>query len=1135
REKIAHNVKTLIEAIPFNDIKHDVYKTIDTAFYLIDWEEVFATLKDVLGGMSIGNILGQSRFIPPEISARLVDFMRSGEGRAAAVQLLEAVFNEAAAVKVLLCEIIDSETEAAVVRFVQQSLNSILDDICLLIRGSTDEIEMLINETVDSQLSTSRWGTVLKSFKDLYTGNFAAETQIVSEIIASITESRSALIDASAKIIHSFIHERTAGGAFSFLAEKGGFNAENTVLYAENILCGMAEKGIAVPDGLYSAKISGFVNINFSGIKDKIYHFITHTASEYIGREETWKKLASAAEKTIRDFGRDSGGTGDGGADWERPALFLESPASAEMFGKAAGGGIEKLKQSARVKNGLLQTKPFGFLNSIFSNGQGLINWDGLWQKIRQVKLKNIYKKIHQKNTFEKIADITTALILENLELIVSGNVSKLVYQQLSKFTPTQVNVLVQDFMGKELKPINIFGAVMGAAAGVLSVFVFSFFNIFNNDTGLNLLTIFLYCIIFAGVGIGTNALAIRMLFRPYKKFLFNVPPFIGVAALRKPEFAKNIADFVRKGVLSKKSLQAVFTDNAGLIQQNAAGFLQAGNYAILDALLNNAHKQEKISAFIFNQLKSALTGNAEKIAERLFNALASAQTAAASAEHTEGADDTVARMLAGAALGGAAEQAVCGWAKNATEKKLTALSPFLRTVLGPQLGKQYAAAVSAIDAQTCAAFLSGQNRRFMVFAARHSLAGLFDGSLNSTLAEAGTAAIVRAAPQAFAKGAADFWDKNLSPQVQMSVLCGPILEKNLDTILRILQNALWAKRHSITERILERLHFAVRAAAGRQITEVVNTLIKDKLPVFMCAKRNRISAIVHKPLEQSYAQAGLARLGVCREKITAQADFIFASDAARKYIKIYTEKLAKTYTEIPLERLLAMLNIRHIDGLLKIIRPGLPVCIKSLCRAFTGETFVKYALDSVFNILEKTMSDIQIAALLDGLDTEKITARFFNVLRGNSHFNLILQDMVSKYIKIIFLEKNIINKHIFIDDIHNFLRSIDNGSWNKLEYINKKYISLLCRHLNADINTEAKDALLCGMLLDSIFEAFREHGQSIINAVDIKAVVEKEINKMSPKEIENLFYQFAGRYFTKIIFYGWIGAAGGLMSLLLR
>jgi hypothetical protein len=80
-------------------------------------------------------------------------------------------------------------------------------------------------------------------------------------------------------------------------------------------------------------------------------------------------------------------------------------------------------------------------------------------------------------------------------------------------------------------------------------------------------------------------------------------------------------------------------------------------------------------------------------------------------------------------------------------------------------------------------------------------------------------------------------------------------------------------------------------------------------------------------------------------------------------------------------------------------------------------------------------------------------------------------------------------------------------------------------------LSAETKDAICGAYLLPAMLNACENQFPNLMDSLSLYSVVEREINGMSPREIEGVFYGFAGPYFKKIILYGWIGLFAGLLS----
>ena len=118
--------------------------------------------------------------------------------------------------------------------------------------------------------------------------------------------------------------------------------------------------------------------------------------------------------------------------------------------------------------------------------------------------------------------------------------------------------------MGKQLKPLSVFGAFLGIIVGI--IFGITMQNI-NGSYGFynNLHNTLIGCAIMAGIGVTTNIIALWMVFCPYEKnkFISKIPVFIifsiGYIPAHKDKFASGMAHFIEDDLLSGDRMVDLF------------------------------------------------------------------------------------------------------------------------------------------------------------------------------------------------------------------------------------------------------------------------------------------------------------------------------------------------------------------------------------------------------------------------------------------------------------------------------------------------------------------------------------------------------------------------------------------------
>ena len=126
--------------------------------------------------------------------------------------------------------------------------------------------------------------------------------------------------------------------------------------------------------------------------------------------------------------------------------------------------------------------------------------------------------------------------------------------------------------------------------------------------------------IICAFIGYITNYLAIKMIFRPYKKYCifgYRIPFTPGLIYLRKNDIAKNIGIIVEQDLLNKKKLRSItglnirkYLTSKGIEDKSLIYFLST----ISDNLLEKFMKNINISQVVYNETMALDTKKLEEI-----------------------------------------------------------------------------------------------------------------------------------------------------------------------------------------------------------------------------------------------------------------------------------------------------------------------------------------------------------------------------------------------------------------------------------------------------------------------------------------------------------------------------------------
>jgi uncharacterized membrane protein YheB (UPF0754 family) len=186
---------------------------------------------------------------------------------------------------------------------------------------------------------------------------------------------------------------------------------------------------------------------------------------------------------------------------------------------------------------------------------EALKRYDKLIADITDTKLSSAVEKINSIDSlYRNSSDSIRRYAVKNIDSILKGSIKGIVSSNLNKLSDDELVNFANDFIGRELKPIMYFGAVLGTAAGIGLA---AFQNGPLDPAAVKFSNMATYSV----VGYATNAIAINMIFKPYRenKFLSRIPFFrnfaLGYIVKNQKVFAENTAYFVDKKLLSRESI----------------------------------------------------------------------------------------------------------------------------------------------------------------------------------------------------------------------------------------------------------------------------------------------------------------------------------------------------------------------------------------------------------------------------------------------------------------------------------------------------------------------------------------------------------------------------------------------------
>lgn len=285
---------------------------------------------------------------------------------------------------------------------------------------------------------------------------------------------------------------------------------------------------------------------------------------------------------------------------------------------------LENLKNNYEFINSLfkyINENALIYLNKFIKNNTEIISGQlenrflDLESKIENKELRDLYKDFSKdKKNILKLTDELCAFLYNYLPEIVEGSIAQTASANLNQLSDQEVQKAIEEFMGKELKPITYLGALLGAAAGMI-------FNLTGVEAALMAASpvwvdYVSSAVLYGGVGWLTNVLAIWMIFNPYQeKYIasFKMPFTPGVVAKNRNRFADSMGSFVEKELLKANSAAELLENNRAKITDKGLQYFKEQDYRLLFSLLKNKDSliAEQLINFSLEQIPKA-KGNAD-------------------------------------------------------------------------------------------------------------------------------------------------------------------------------------------------------------------------------------------------------------------------------------------------------------------------------------------------------------------------------------------------------------------------------------------------------------------------------------------------------------------------------------------
>ncbi len=707
--------------------------------------------------------------------------------------------------------------------------------------------------------------------------------------------------------------------------------------------------------------------------------------------------------------------------------------------------------------------------NELFKKGK---------KDIAEKKMTEIYNffQENQDRVFS-LTEFISKFLYSNLPELVEGRVAQAASANLYKLSDEEVQNAVEEFMGKELKPITYLGAFLGAAAGLAFSMTGAESIIANTDPLW--LEYAAAAVLYGGVGWLTNVLAIWMIFNPYQKkeiASFKIPFTPGVVAKNKGRFALSMGKFVETELLKAETAAELIEDNREQMIEGALSFCKENNYK-----------------FLFDLLRDNRQLAAETLSELVFR-------------------DQIINSERMKMAAGKIDTAIKSSAKNKL-KKLDYLKNAEKFLEENQNIKIFSESELAelIDMESISRLISGNyelelsSARFKKFVNDKSLYPLIKYFL----------------PYIF--------NKNLEFDIKNNGL--KLLRGNKKELLSFAEDWLYSQEEQIARAVNFKKDELLEKEKEKKGGLLKNTLISGAL--YMADLDEFVDSVMKRIFNKQLPDF----LESKEEKLLIEIDS-FTEELEENDFRS-TE--SRTISNALADFMSSPMGKNMLNEIIYLSEDNIELLLSKLLKEDDENLFaLKFDLESeqIIDFISSQLSLEEKLSLLIKLknivNEDNIKKELIKLLKSSEFSNL--NRLINIFIEEIDLDElKLITEELSEQFLQNMQKAINNKEVKaELTNIFAEEIRRAADFMEAELETATLEEVL-ELFIESGIDSFKRNSEKMLKSLKLKELTAEEVEEMDPAEIEEVFDSFAGKYFAHLKVYGWFGGIFGLLQLLLR
>ncbi len=1157
--KISENLHDTLK----NQFAKETEETLQKILINLDTERFFKKLAQQIAQKQIGDVLGRHNSVglSTELTQRLYDVINSENGKKLihnfAEHILQSLENEGTTIFELLSEGLAENFD----NFLQNQLPAFLEKLISWLEDRKPRLEALIDRTFRANIKWKFQDWIIEWF----IGSVSQHANAVRKIIETVEKHRTAPEETTLALTNQiiiFLKNNTIGSIASRVRNENSLNllTEMLVNNADQMLRSLKPKDFEpilnqrIGSFVKAEQIEAFFKRNFKKLIEK------EVKENFLFTKKCDEFLVERMNTEIQRLGQKS------------LIEILNTSAFEKYARRQSSNIIETLDENQAVLSGFLYEKINFELQNLHLDNSANFPLASTLSQFTLRQADDFLKLQYELRRGDKLQDYLQQLtayksrvprkvhqgITQNLpQLLSGGQVKKVVKSSLNRMETKQLQIILEKFMGKELKPITRFGAFLGGIAGGL----LSFLPI---SSGLSWQGTALAGGAFGVTGYATNWLAIRMIFRPYVRkkvpLLGTRVPFTpGVVAKRQPRFAESMGKFVVNGLLDVNNLQATFEQKKESLKNSALDIFSSNDYSLIDNFLKK--NKADFSRQIAEKLAETIFEDTQKLSDGFETWLGKQKDYQLKKKHTQNIENQVLGFLEKPdfidSIRQDAQKVILSYAQS--ERALSEfITPSVREKVydkaGYTIGNYIEKLLSSLAEkekinkvlyqfeEPFQKIISARIADYLDDTQQEKARDNFSNYFRKTLIDKR----LRKTVFSFIE---EKFTEQLAPEKQINQLLDGRLMRlvadNLDYVvdnlitysLRFLKN----NKEKLAKEIYEKAFKEDKTSALYKgvIVDTVMELAEKGFPKFFENEKDSL----HKLVALGVYEIGESRIGVLnispdQNQLNKLVGNFLDKDEMILSLTQMTHVLADELFNIPISTFLQIADVRQTKDLSELLKDEIDLIFSHLSHKIETNR-IAIGTDTallLLKVLEEKLHEIQLHQLTEGISEEEIqevTERLIQILFESE----TIQQQKENFVRITFekLRSKPLGKLLDWDslqtDLTKSIRKIVENPATKLVFQEEimKLFSKNLEKITENLQPETKNFVL-DKLSDALLNTLEKNLHNLLTSIDLRKLVVTEVNAMSPKQIEDLFNSFAKKYFEQLIRYGFgFGVVFGL------